>query len=123
MFALRRLLTNVKDKDKSEDRPAAVYKSKCFECQPTYISENGRNLTTRLNEHKRAKKKGDLNNNIAEHHLNASHIIDWDCYVPYITDYCQRITLERLFTNLEQTALNRCPPLPAPYKRLLTRKQ
>ena len=30
---------------------------------------------------------------------------------------------ESWFTNLEQTALNRCKPLPAPYKRLLNRKQ
>ena len=39
------------------------------------------------------------------------------------TDYYQRITLKSWFTNLEQTALNRCQPLPAPYKRLLNRKQ
>ena len=31
-------------------------------------------LATRLNEHKRAKlQNGDLNNNIAEHHLNHMH--------------------------------------------------
>ena len=30
-------------------------------------------------------------------------------------------TLESWFTNLEQTVLNRCHPLPAPYKRLLNR--
>ena len=32
--------------------------------QATNIGETGRNLTTRLTEHKRATKKGDLNNNI-----------------------------------------------------------
>ena len=35
-----------------------------------------------------------------------------------------RVELDRFeswFTNLEQTALNRCHPLPAPYKRLLNR--
>ena len=83
------------------------------------------NLTTRLTEHKRATKKGDLNNNIAEHHLKTNHAIDWDSAtcLTYSTDYYQRITLESWFTNLEQTALNRCQPLPAPYKRLLNRKQ
>ena len=70
MFTLRRLLTNVKGKDKPEDRPGAVYKIKCSDC---------RNLTARLNEQKRGTKKGDLNNNIAEHHLKTSHIIDWIC--------------------------------------------
>ena len=33
----------------------------------------------------------------------------------YSPDYYQRITLESWFTNLEQTALNRCQLLPAPY--------
>ena len=72
-----------------------------------------------------ATKKGDLNNNIAEHHLKTNHAIDWDSAtcLTYSTDYYQRITLESWFTNLEQTALNCCQPLPAPYKRLLNRKQ
>ena len=33
-------------------------------------------------------------------------------------DY-QRLTLESWFTNLEQTPLNHCLQLPAPYKRLI----
>ena len=125
MFTLRRLLTNVKDRDEPKDRPGAVYKIKCSDCQATHIGETGRNLTTRLNEHKRATKKGDLNNKIDERHLKARHTIDWDSAtcVTYSTDYYQRIKLESWFTNLEQTALTRCQPPPAPYKRLLNRKQ
>ena len=38
---LRRLLTNVKDKDKPEDRQGAVYKIKCCDCQASYIGETG----------------------------------------------------------------------------------
>ena len=45
---LRRLLANVKDKDKPEDRQGAVYEIKCCDCQATYIGEGGRNLSTRL---------------------------------------------------------------------------
>ena len=94
MFTLRRLLTNVKDKDEPKYRPGAVYKIKCTDCQATYIGETGRNSTTLLNEFKRATKKGDLNNNIAEHHLKTSHTIDWDSAtcVTYSTDYYQRIS-------------------------------
>ena len=66
---LRRLLTNVKDKDKPEDRQGAVYKIKCCDCQASYIGETGRNLSTRLTEHKRATRNGDVNSHIAEHHL------------------------------------------------------
>ena len=118
-------VANVNGKDKPEDRPGEVYKIHCSDCQATYIGETGRKFTTRLTEHKRATKKGDLNNNIAEHNLKTSHAIDWDydTCLTYSTDYYQRITLESWFTNLEQTALNRCQPLPAPYKRLLNRKQ
>ena len=45
---LRRLLANVKDKDKPEDRQGAVYEIKCCDYQATYIGEGGRNLSTRL---------------------------------------------------------------------------
>ena len=85
----RALLTNVTDKHEPEDRPGAVYKIKCSNCQDTYIGETGRNITTRPSEHKRATKKGDLNNNIAEHHLKTSHTIDWDSAtcVTHSTDY------------------------------------
>ena len=73
---LRQLLTNVKDKDEPNDRQGAVYKIKCCDCQATYIGETGRNLNTRLTEHKRATRNGDLNNNIAEHHLQTNHVTE-----------------------------------------------
>ena len=118
---LRRLLTTVKDKDKPEDRQGAVYKIKCCDCQASYISETGRNLNTRLTEHKRATRNGDVNNHIVEHHLQTKHQIDWDSATckTYSTDDYQRLTLESWFTNLEQTPLNRSQQLPAQYKRLI----
>ena len=122
ILTLRRLLTNVKDKDDPEGRLGAVYKIKCSDCQATCIDETGGNLPTRLNEHKRATKKRDLNNNnIAEHQLKINHTNDWDSAtcVTHSTNYQRRITLESWFTNLEQTALNLCQPLPALFKRLL----
>ena len=58
---------------------------------------------------------------VAEHHRLPNHTIDWDSAqsLPYSTNYFQRLTLEIWFTNLERTPLNRCQPLPAPYKRLI----
>ena len=115
-----RLLANFKDKDKPEDRQGAVYKIKCCDCQASYIGETGRNLSTRLTEHKRVTRNGDFNNRIAEHHLQTKHQIGWDSAtcITYSTDYYQRLSLESWFTNLEQTPLNRIQ-LPAPYKRLI----
>ena len=118
---LRRRLTNVKDKDKQEDKQGAVYKIKCCDCQASYIGETGRNLSTRLTEHKRATRTGDVNNHIAEHHLKTKHQIDWDSAtcITYSKDYYQRLILESWFTNLKQTPLNLSQQLPAPYKRLI----
>ena len=125
MFTLGGFLTNFKGKDEPEDKPGAVYKIKCSDCRATYVGDTGRNLITRLNKHKRATEKGELNNIIAEQHLKTSHIIDWDSamYLIYSTDCYQQITLESWFTNLEQTTLNCFHPLPASYKGLLNGKQ
>ena len=65
-------------KDQPRDRQGAVNKIKCCDCQATYIGETGRNLNTRLTEHRRATRNGEINNNIAEHHLQTNHRIDWD---------------------------------------------
>ena len=118
---LRHLLTNVKDRDEPNNRQRAVYKIKCSDCQASYIGETGRNLNTRLSEHKRATKNGDANNHIAVHHQLTNHNIDWDSAqcLTYSTNYFQRLTLESWYTNLKQTPLNRCQQLPAPYKRLI----
>ena len=109
------MFTNVKDKDKPEDRQGAVYKIKCCDCQATWIGETGSNLSTRLTEHKRATRNGDANNHTAEHHLQTKHQMDWDS-ATCITDYYQRLTLESWFTNSKQTPLNRSQQLPTPCK-------
>ena len=116
----RRLLTNFKDKDKPEDRQGAPHKIKCCDCQASYIlGEIGRNLSTRLTELKQATRNGDVNNHIAEHHLQTKDRIDWGsaARITYSTDYYQCLTLESWFTNLEQMPLNRSQQLPAAYKR------
>ena len=74
------------------------------------MGETGRNLSTRLTEHKQAMRNGDVNNQIVvEHHLKTKHQIVWDSAIciTYSTDYYQHLTLESWFTNLEQTPLKR----------------
>ena len=43
---------------------------------PTYLGETGRNLSTRLTEHKGATRNDDVNNHIPVHHLQTKHHID-----------------------------------------------
>ena len=68
--------TDVKDKNKPEDRQGAVCKIKYCNCQATYIGETAWNLSTWLTEHKWTMKNGDINNHIAKHHLQTKHQID-----------------------------------------------
>ena len=72
-----------------------------------YIGETGRNLNTRLPEHKWATRNGDANYHIAVHHQLTNHNIDWDSAqcLTYSTNYFQRLTLESWYTNPEQTNL------------------
>ena len=68
----------------------------------------------------RAIRNGEVNNPIAEHHLQTKHQIHWDSatFITQPIDYYQRLNLESWFTDLEQLPLNRSQQLPAPYKRL-----
>ena len=57
----------------------AVYEIKCCDCQATYIGDTGRNLSTQLTEHKQLKqmtRNSNVNNHIAEHHLQMKHQSD-----------------------------------------------
>ena len=89
------------------------------------MGEIGRNLTTRLIEHKRATRNGDANNHIAEHHLQTKHQIDWDSAtcIMYSKDYHQVLTLESWFTDFEQTPLNRKVTVQTTYRRTQAKLQ
>ena len=77
---LRWLLTNVKDKDKAEERQqGAVYKIRCCDCQACYIGETGRKPKQATDR----TQTGDeewwrQQRHIAEHRLQTKHRIDWD---------------------------------------------
>ena len=109
---LRQLLTNVKDKVEPKDGQGAVYKIKCCDCPATYLGEIGRNLKTRLTEHRRTSKNGDNKNNIAEHHLQEDHRIDWDSAecISFSTDYYLLTTYSRKLVY--QLRTNATQPMP-----------
>ena len=116
---LRHLLTNVKEKDEPYNRHGAVYKINCSDCQASYIGDTGRNLKTRLTEHKRATRNGDVNNHIAEHHRLTNHTIDRNSAqcITYSTHFFQRLTLESWFTNSSQQMSTTTSTLQTTYSR------
>ena len=74
----------------------------------------------RQTEHKQATRNCDAKNHMYNHQLT-NHNIDWDSTqcLTYSVNYFQQLTLESWYPNLEQTSLNRCQQLPAPYKQLI----
>ena len=81
------------------------------------LTNDGRNLSKRLTEHRRETRNDNVSNHIARHHLPTKHQIDWGSatFITYSTDYYHRLTLEKWFTNVEQT--NRSQQLLTTYWR------
>ena len=113
---LQQLLSNVKDKDRPEDRQLAVCQINCCNCQATHISDASRKRSMRQ------EINGDVNNHIAEHHLQMKFQIDWDSAtcLTYFTDY-YLLTLESWLVTLNKVPLNCSQYVPALYKRLIYR--
>ena len=100
------------------DKEQFIYKIKCCDCQAIYISETGRNLNTRLTEHRRGTVTSTITllNTIYKQTTESTGTA---ACVTYSTNYYQRIVLESWFTNLEQTPINLCLQLSALFKRLI----
>ena len=75
---LGRILTRVKDPIPPEERPGVIYKIKCI-CGDFYVGETGRNLTTRVKEHKAACRLAAFDRSaVAEHAWQEGHEIAWN---------------------------------------------
>ena len=62
-----------------------------------YVGKTGRDFMMWLNENKQAAKKGDLNNNIAEHRSKTSH-----------TTYLGSATLPAVLTTINELHSKAC---------------
>ena len=75
-WALQRRLKDATDETK---KPGLVYKLECNDCDLTYIGETGRNLPTRIKEHKAGVRNKHPNiSAAAEHSILLNHQLDWD---------------------------------------------
>ena len=73
---LQNLLTSHKDRQDPQCRPG-VYRIPC-QCGKVYIGETGRDLPTRLNEHKAHGRKGEFDkSSIIKHSHTEDHQINW----------------------------------------------
>ena len=118
--ALQRLLTNFKDKGRPEDRQGAVYKINAVTSRPLKLVRPAETLACDWLNTRKQQENDDVNNFIAEHHLQPKHQIDLDSMtcITYSTDYRQQITIDSWSTNLAKTPLTDSQKLPTQCKWL-----
>ena len=91
---LRQVLVHPKDKVEKNKKAGAVYKIPCSQCEKVYIGETGRQLGTRITEHRKEAEKISNRNftrttrraSTNEHHKSAitdhvcqnNHIMNWE---------------------------------------------
>ena len=73
---LRNRLVKNSNRDKGKD-DIGIYIVPCKDCNQVYVGETGRNIMTRLDEHKRACRMGTQSNAIANHSLDLDHRINF----------------------------------------------
>ena len=88
-----------------------VFRVPC-ECGSVNVGETGRQMKTRIEEHKRAVMKADPNNAIAEHVWSTSHKIQWDetASIDHDGDWFRRRVKEALYIR-SSNAMNADPSL------------
>ena len=92
------------------EKSGVIYEVNCRCCDALYVGEMKRRLQSRMNEHKKAVQKGEVNTSaLAEHAWSADHHIDWDSMSVLDTSgwYYSRLTLEAIYTRRQKYSLNR----------------
>ena len=74
---LGRVLTNNKP-PKPAEKEAGVYRINCTSCEKCYIGETGRNLPTRIKEHKRDVRTNKIASGLAVHSNTVFHNFDFN---------------------------------------------
>jgi hypothetical protein len=72
---LGKILVNNKDKISKLDR-SGVYKINCKDCPAVYIGQSGRNIKTRIKEHKKSILNNIRSTGMSTHCIENNHFID-----------------------------------------------
>ena len=122
---LRQVLVHPKDKVDKQKKARVVYKIPCNKCKKVYIGETGRQLGTRITEHrKEAEKISDRNftrstrrASTSEHHKSAitdhvcqnNHIMNWEAseIVEQESDKFKRWIKESIHIRSNTPTMNR----------------
>nr|VZI47564.1 unnamed protein product [Spirometra erinaceieuropaei] len=76
--SLRAALSRAKDPIPKEQQSNVIYRIPCANCRCVYIGHTGRQLGTRINEHKLAIRRRDPLSLVFAHALDCDHRFNWD---------------------------------------------
>ena len=77
-----RTIKHIVRRSKTPTHTGSIYRVPCNDCDKEYIGETGRNLDTRIHEHKRALRIDDPLNAIAQHRSAQNHQINFQDAAP-----------------------------------------
>ena len=91
-----------------------MYKINCKNCDKKYIGETGRDLRTRITEHKRNIRNEEANSLIYRHTDTTGHDFDFDNTEILATEQNggTRRFLEACYTIVDQNSINRAIDIP-----------
>ena len=114
---VKSLLGSNKDDLPAGDKNSIVYQFSCNDCSGIYIGETGRQLKTRLHEHRLAVARGDPRSLVSKHVLDNGHSINWNSAKVLDAHSFNkgRKILETFYTSSEEGAFNRCIEVPQTY--------
>ena len=120
---IRDILVKPKDRTPQDQQCGAIYKIPCADCDAFYIGETGRQLNTRIGEHKKSVRLEGISSAVGEHQMDTGHDIAWkEISVLGIEskDYPRKIR-EAIEIRTQHPLLNRDQgmELPALYNRVL----
>nr|CAH8839708.1 unnamed protein product [Trichobilharzia regenti] len=104
---LNSILCKPKDPTEKGDKINAIYKINCMNCNKNYIGQSEHPLRIRIQEHKSAKKRHDINSLVSMHTDNYGHQFDWDNVkiLDRGNTKCAREFLEAWYSN--ENAINK----------------
>ena len=96
VFKYNNVIKNNLIKNKPNNNCNGVYAIPCKDCNSIYIGNTGKDLETRIKQHKYSIRRNDNNSSIFLHVQNYDHCIDWNNseILVFCNDYEERTILE-----------------------------
>jgi len=98
-----------KDSLPDSSRKNVVYKVSCRDCDASYVGQTGRQLKTRISEHRNhIRRDTSTNSVITDHRIQSGHEFDWDGVqiLDHEKFFYKRLISEMLHINRQRNGLN-----------------